>query len=295
MQNKLKRPDYPDLYDYANNASLTSQKEYTNIMKLYLSLTVISAFLTIYVKESKIAGIIATLFFLVILGLTIYQSVKRQDKIWYNGRAVAESIKTRTWRFIMRAEPYIDCENIESVKHAFCNDLKEILNQNKSLGSYLLQEQMTTKGNITDNMLEIRSYSLKDRLNYYTSNRINEQRMWYLSKAKYNRQQEKNWFYSIIIINFIIVLLLLLEIGFDWYFLPTSGMIVLSSTILTWTQIKKFQDLATSYSLTAHEIGLIKDECFKAVSESSFSDFVKDSENAFSREHTQWIARKDTP
>lgn len=295
MQNKLERPDYPDLYDSANNASLTSQKEYTNIMKLYLWLTAISAFLTIYVKESKFAGIIATLFFLVILGLTIYQSVKRQDKIWYNGRAVAESVKTRTWRFIMRAEPYIDCDNIESVKQEFCNDLKEILKQNQSLGSYLLQKNISTKGNITDSMIEIRSYSLKDRLNYYISNRINEQRNWYLTKAKYNREQEKKWFYSIVAINFLIILLLLLEIGYDWYFLPTSGMIVLSSTILTWTQIKKFQELATSYSLTAHEIGLIKDESFKAISESTLSDFVKDSENAFSREHTQWIARKDTP
>src|SRR5690606_21002191 len=295
MQNKLERPDYPDLYDSANNASLTSQKEYTNIMKLYLWLTAISAFLTIYVKESKFAGIIATLFFLVILGLTIYQSVKRQDKIWYNGRAVAESVKTRTWRFIMRAEPYIDCDNIESVKQEFCNDLKEILKQNQSLGSYLLQKNISTKGNITDSMIEIRSYSLKDRLNYYISNRIMQNRNRYLTKAKYNREQEIKWFYSIVAINFLIILLLLLEIGYDWYFLPTSGMIVLSSTILTWTQIKKFQELATSYSLTAHEIGLIKDESFKAISESTLSDFVKDSENAFSREHTQWIARKDTP
>lgn len=295
MQNKIESPDYPELYDSANNASLTSQKEYIFNMKLYLILTVISAFLSIYIKESKVSGIIATILFLIILALTIYQSVKRQDRIWYNGRAVAESVKTRTWRFIMRAEPYIDSNNIETVKTEFCNDLKEILNQNKSLGSYLLNERASTKGNITNSMLDIRGLNLKDRLNYYISNRINEQRNWYITKASYNKKQEKKWFYSVISVNFIVILLLLLEVGYDWYFLPTSGIIVLSSSFLTWTQVKKFQELATSYSLTAYEIGLIKDENFKVIDEKTFSDFVKDSENAFSREHTQWIARKDAP
>jgi hypothetical protein len=30
-----------------------------------------------------------------------------------------------------------------------------------------------------------------------------------------------------------------------------------------------------------------------ALLKKSLSDFVKDAENAFSREHTQWVARKD--
>lgn len=295
MPNSFKRPDYPELYDSANKASLISQNEYTTIMKIYLILTVLSAVLTMYIKESKIAGIIAAVFFLIILGLTIYQGIKRFDRIWYNGRAVAESVKTRTWRFVMRAEPYNDTDKIEFVKSEFCDDLKDILTQNKSLGSYLLQESVSSKGNITNSMLSIRKLPLVDRLNYYLSNRINEQRLWYITKANINKRQEKKWFYGIVATNFSVLILLLLEIGYEWYFLPTSAIIVAGSSFLTWTQIKKYQDLATSYALTAHEIGIIKDESFKVIDEKSLSNFVKDSENAFSREHTQWIARKDAP
>ncbi|MEO1352240.1 MAG: DUF4231 domain-containing protein [Cyanobacteria bacterium J06635_15] len=48
----------------------------------------------------------SALLFLVTLAILIGLRVKRPDDIWYNGRAVAESVKTRTWRWVMRAEPY---------------------------------------------------------------------------------------------------------------------------------------------------------------------------------------------
>jgi hypothetical protein len=294
MPSNTNRPDYPALYDSANNASLTSQKYYMLGMKWYIGLSIAAAFLSIYIKESTFAGILATIMFFAIMFLTIFQAVKRYDRTWYNGRAVAESVKTRTWRFITRAEPYFNNENVNNVREEFCNDLKDILDQNRELGSFLSHESVT-KNTITQYMLEIRKFSLTDRLNYYVSNRINEQRNWYHTKASYNKAMAKKWFIGLIVINSIIILLLLIEVGYDIYNLPTPALIVVGSSIVSWTQIKKYQDLATSYGLTAHEIGIIKDQSFKVQGEKELSDFVKDAENAFSREHTQWVARKDKP
>jgi hypothetical protein len=294
MPSNPNRPDYPALYDSANNASLTSQKYYLLGMKWYIGLSIAAAFLSIYIKESTLAGILASIMFFAILFLTIFQAVKRYDRTWYNGRAVAESVKTRTWRFITRAEPYIDNESVNNVREEFCNDLKDILDQNRELGSFLSHESVT-KDTITQSMLEIRKFSLTDRLNYYVSNRINEQRNWYHTKASYNKELAKNWFIGLIVINSIIIILLLIEVGYGFYNLPTPALIVVGSSIVSWTQIKKYQDLATSYGLTAHEIGIIKDQSFKVQGEKELSGFVKDAENAFSREHTQWVARKDKP
>jgi hypothetical protein len=263
-------------------------------MKWYIGLSIGAAVLSIYIKESTFAGILASIMFLVILFLTIFQAVKRYDRTWYNGRAVAESVKTRTWRFITRAEPYLDCKNVNSVKQEFCDDLKDILDQNRELGSFLSHESVT-KDTITQSMQEIRKLSLTDRLNYYISNRINEQRNWYHTKATFNKEMAKKWFIGLVITNLVVIVLLLVEVGYKIYYLPTPALIVVGSSILSWTQIKKYQDLATSYGLTAHEIGIIKDQSFKVQGERELSDFVKDSENAFSREHTQWVARKDKP
>ena len=45
---------------------------------------------------------------LFILSLAIFTVSKKRDpmKLWYNGRAVAESVKTMTWKWMMQAEPY---------------------------------------------------------------------------------------------------------------------------------------------------------------------------------------------
>lgn len=59
-------------------------------------------------------------------------------------------------------------------------------------------------------------------------------------------------------------------------------------------QAKKYRQLATAYSLAAHEITLIKHDSENAIDDKSLSEFVIDSENAFSREHTQWVAKKST-
>lgn len=261
-------------------------------MKAVLFLSILAAFLTFYMETSKEAGIISFVLFVIIIFTTIYQRVKRYDRTWYNGRAVAESLKTRTWRFVMRAEPYYDNSNINNVKHFFIADIREIFDQNRELSAELIGD-WEMDDTITQSMLEIRAMDYKERLNYYIKYRINEQRLWYYKKAKYNKNIGKYWFYGLVCFYFLILVFTLLSIAYDLYFLPTSAMIVTGSSILTWTQLKKFQDLATSYSLTAHEIGIVKEASYRVDSEFELSRFVMDAENAFSREHTQWVARKD--
>lgn len=65
-----------------------------------------------------------------------------------------------------------------------------------------------------------------------------------------------------------------------------------ASAVLTWVQAKKYNELNSSYALAAHEIVLIKGEAVSVQDESHLSEFVVNSESAFSREHTQWVARK---
>jgi hypothetical protein len=59
-------------------------------------------------------------------------------------------------------------------------------------------------------------------------------------------------------------------------------------------QTKKYKELEKSYALTSHEINFIATQKDDIKSDDLLSEYVDNSENAFSREHTQWIARKDT-
>ena len=57
---------------------------------------------------------------------------------------------------------------------------------------------------------------------------------------------------------------------------------------------KNYNELSNAYSLAVSDISLIKKDPLEGqVSEDEVSEYVINSENAFSREHTQWLARKN--
>ncbi len=119
--------ELPGLYQSADQASINAQEKYFKGLRWYLILLISAAFVS-YARPNDIAGaLLSAGLFLVTLGILILIRVQRPDDTWYNGRAVAESVKTRSWRWMMRAEPYEDCESIEIVSKQFINDLKAIL------------------------------------------------------------------------------------------------------------------------------------------------------------------------
>lgn len=221
--------------------------------------------------------------------LFIYLFTQRPDRYWYAGRAVAESIKTLTWRYICKAEPFQIDDKL--AKAEFRNKLKQIYEQNKDicqkLTEYVGEKQFTEK------MDEIRKSSLSERIDFYRESRIKNQLSWYKKKANFNKNRANLFFWLLILANAFGLLLSLLKIKFNDFILPTDVMIAIAGGLLSWIQAKRFTELSASYALTAYEISLIDEQSDNFDNDADFSIFVGDAENAFSREHTQWVARRD--
>ena len=125
-----------------------------------------------------------------------------------------------------------------------------------------------------------------------TYSRIKEQREWYASKSKYNRKRSRQFFFLLVGLQSFAVICVLLRIAYpDWKVWPTEVFVVAAGGVVTWIQLKRFQEISTAYALTAHEIGIIEGKVQESENDIEFSDFVRDAENAFSREHTQWVAK----
>jgi hypothetical protein len=289
----MEEKDYPALYQAADVASFNAQKGYLNNVKAYIALSVLGAGLSVVGIQSKEAAILAAIVFLGGLFISIYIAVKKNENVWFRARAVAESIKTSTWRFMMQTEPFDASSEINKAKSDFRDLLKRILNEHKDLahdlaGSFSLESQITTM------MDEVRSKSLDERKNIYLNQRIEDQRKWYTDKSNYNKKWGKIWFVSMIALQAIAIILTLMRVAYpQWSYWPTEIFIVAAAGIFTWIQLKRFRELTASYGLAAHEIGLAMGALDDVHSEEDFSDFVRDTENAFSREHTQWVAKKE--
>lgn len=231
----------------------------------------------------------AALFFIGLL-ILVSRAQSKPEQWWYRCRALAESVKTLTWRYMMRATPF--GEDSIPAKLRFRDELHEMFRQNNDTAKQITND-WSGNNQISEAMDSVRAMSLQDRLRYYLEHRVDEQRAWYRRKSKLNREWARNWVWVSGTAYVLAGSMVLVRIALpDWKYWPIEPLIVIAASVVGWMQIKKFNELAAAYTVTAHEIGLIRPKADAITSENDFSEFVNDSEKAFSREHTLWIARQ---
>lgn len=285
---------YPALYTAAGQLSAESQKSYLRLIRVEYALLIAASILSLDLSNAPIYFVVYAFVFLSSLTVLITRSWKKPEQDWYKGRALAESIKTSSWRYCMRAEPFGDVDDVARRRAEFRNHLRAILEANHHIGERIPPDA-AANDQITTSMESTRALSLDDRKALYEEYRIREQRIWYARKAAVNKRASLWWMIAGIMAYAGAILLVLLRIAFPEHKIwPIEPLIVIASSIIGWTQVKKFNELASSYTLTAHEIGIIQSRIQEINSEMAFSDFINEAEQAFSREHTQWVARQQT-
>jgi hypothetical protein len=286
----LKEIDFPPLYNAADAASKSAQKQFLGVLGANFVLLVAAAAMSVINFPHPTFAVCQAAILASSLGLTVFVAVKQPQRIWYGTRALAESIKTITWRYVMRAEPFNLSEDISRAQ--FIASVKKIFDDNKEVSSHAVE--LTAGSLITSVMSKLRSQSLVERKENYRKHRIHDQQEWYARKAKWNKDTSRAWFIGLILINVIALSLAIFRIEYPsvehW---PTDIFVAMAASVMGWVQTKRFQELASSYTLTAHEIVLLDAMLPSDDNEDKFSSFVGDAENAFSREHTQWRARRD--
>ncbi len=295
--NGLSARDFPTLFNGANTASLKSQRAYLRLLRYGLILQVLgvaTSLIQFTDADCKfIVPYLSALFFGVSLLLTIILKTKQYEKIWYGGRAAAESVKTSAWRYAMCSEPYFRELHEKTVDEIFIENLRAVIEQRKNLAG-AIAAQFPQGPQITDKMRSIRKLAAKERLGIYLEERIASQRDWYARKAAENQIAVERLFLVFIIAQALTLLFALTRIRFPELTNFTGLFAVIGSSTLAWLQIKKHQELAQSYAVTAHELGLVLEKGRHVNSDSDLAIFVGDAENAISREHTLWVARRDS-
>ncbi|EJB01738.1 hypothetical protein Rleg9DRAFT_0478 [Rhizobium leguminosarum bv. trifolii WSM597] len=284
--------DYPALYKTAGKMSADSQMLFLWLVRGEYALLFMAAVLSMNFYPTSHYFIIPALILIVSLVILIFRSLQKPEQDWYRGRALAESIKTSCWKYCMRSEPFGDNDSVATRRAEFRTYLTEILRANRLIGDRLPADNAAEE-QITTSMEAVRALPLEERKKYYDINRVRNQRTWYAKKASGNKKSSRNWMIASVAFYGIAIVLSLVRItdpGFVYW--PVEPVIVVASSILGWVQIKKFNELASSYTLTAHEIGIIQGRIADISREEEFSKFVLDAEQAFSREHTQWVARQ---
>ena len=283
--------EFPSLQTAAGAKAAGYQGQYLGLIRLEYMLLVGASILSLDFSEEAIYFAAYALIFILAVAVMLVRSLARPEQNWYKARAAAESIKTSSWRYMMKAHPYEDAPSINVPNTRFREYLKSLTQTNSVFkeisGDALVQ--------VTSSMQGVRCMSFEGRKMLYIESRISEQAHWYVNKAKSNRRSFRIWVISSCTLYGVAIALSIYHVAVPTLrHFPVEPIILGASFILGWLQIKKHSELAAAYTLTAVEIGLTKEAVSDVQGEQAFSDFVNDTELVFSREHTQWVARQQT-
>jgi hypothetical protein len=124
---------FPALYSDADAASSKAQWEFLSLVKLEYFLLVLAAILAIEPFIASPYTTVYALIFFASLVVMLLRTLRKPDQDWYKCRALAESIKTTTWRYAARAHPFDDADE-KDARSDFTKFLAAIFRANQHIG-----------------------------------------------------------------------------------------------------------------------------------------------------------------
>ncbi|AFL85488.1 hypothetical protein Belba_2960 [Belliella baltica DSM 15883] len=282
---------YPALFTSSDNYSIKAQDNFKNLNKWTLVALVVATVLTSLTQENW-AIWTSTALILVSAILSTLMLVLKFEKGWYEGRAVAESIKTLCWKFMTGARPFSIDLNETKAQNLLIENFKKVIGHRKDFFT-LIGSDFAENEQLPVELMNIRKLSKDERISIYKTERLEKQKKWYTDKTTENKKWTKISFAVIILAQVLAVISLILKIKFEFEFSIAPILVTISTAFIAWLQLRRYQELSQSYLITATELSLIKSKINQVDTESDFSEFVDDSETAISREHTLWLARRD--
>lgn len=282
----MKEEDFPSFFHSADELSKAQQKKFYIHFAGHLILLALATTLSFITPATILSSMVQAIIIAFVFYCSYILYSQRPDQQWYGARALAESLKTISWRYMTKAEPF----HIDDCNEVFESKVKEMIQQNTEIKKNMLPKATPI---ISAEMKKFRNSEFLTRKDRYKLERIQDQFNWYTNKAKFNIKRSEIFFIILLSINAITLVLAITRIwNLDATFWITDFFIASACGILSWIQAKKYSELAASYNQTAHDISFSLNTIDR-IKEEDFSKFIGDTENAFSREHTQWLARKD--
>lgn len=293
VSTSIKDRDFPSLYQSADQASLAAQRCYLLFQGCHLFLLILGSLVTVLIPIVSFTWLpsILAIILMVTVTLTWISRSRRDDEVWFNCRAIAESTKTTAWRFMMKAAPF---EDNSAAKGQFISKLKEIRKARSSSLAALAKDLDVDAQSISDFMNDMRTKSLSDRKTFYIKSRLLDQKAWYSKKADYNLRNKSYWSWITIVLQILATSLAIVQaVSSSLSVNVVPILITCVAAAVAWSQMKRHGELAQTYSLATQELGDQEALDWPTMKEDDFLSLVEQVEETISREHTMWYARRE--
>jgi hypothetical protein len=234
----------------------------------------------------RLSALISAGAFGIALIMRLFLTSTHPERAWYDGRALAESMKTLSWRYCVGGEPFgLSAGNADEL---FSKRTAEVMGLFPDLG--LRTASITPQ--ITSSMRTMRSESLDDRRGAYEAGRIVDQQRWYSGKADWNRRRARAWAGVVLAAECLGLGFALLRAGGVVEIDGLGVIAAIAAGAAAWLQVKQHDALSRAYAVAAQELANVRSQIGGQADETTWARFVDEAEEAVSREHTPWRASR---
>ncbi|MEU1505705.1 DUF4231 domain-containing protein [Kitasatospora sp. NPDC005748] len=292
----------PELFRVADTASLRGQRRSVLLSAWELALLVAAA--AAGSADGEPWAWPAAVAYLGAIVLALVISRQNPQGLWYEGRAAAESVKTLAWKFAVRADAYQPPpRSLPDAEGLYRFQLGRVLNAFRGSGALGpaaggADPDGGDGTGVTEAMRGLRGQPLAVRREVYLRQRIQVQHGWYRAKARYCARAGF-WTGVLGVVLPLLGLVLAVLRAMGWFRYDALGTVsAVAASVTAWAQLRQYRPLAAAYRLAADELELIRRQLAgldvaSADAEEIWARLARDAEDAVSREHTTWQARRE--
>jgi hypothetical protein len=282
--------DFPQLFVAADLASSSGQKLHLRGMRARLILVVGAAACGIgewrvSSSHDDLLGLLALVLFVLALLVEGALWKQRPERDWYDGRALAESVKTLAWKFAVGGHPFPITMPVRDAS----KDVTTLLDELRAPYRELTLSPVPGEA-VTPWMLRLRNSTSSVRRDCYIADRVEDQQNWYSKKARQNARRAGMWRTVLVCLELLGAAAALVEsltrIGL--HFTPTLAAAV--GAVAAWLETKQHEQISRAYSTTVADLGNALTKLKAVPDEEDWAREMNDTEDAISREHTLWLA-----
>jgi SMODS and SLOG-associating 2TM effector domain 3/SMODS and SLOG-associating 2TM effector domain 1 len=288
----MRESDYPALFTSADATAKRAQRRHTRLVQINLVLIVSAALFgviePINEKYTVYAAIASAISLGAALTLELVSRFLRLERRWYEDRAIAESVKSAAWRYMMRVDPFGEA----NADKRFISVLTEIADAYRDTAT-ALHTRLDPAHQISNPMRRVRDMSFDDRKDTYLRQRVVDQINYYRFKSEKNARSATIWFWIGVVARGTAFLFALAAI--KW---PTEGarivelLAAVAAAGTAWAQLGRHEEQAKSYGNAAQELMEVRKLIEDTQDEGTLKQRVVDAEGAISREHTLWMVKR---
>lgn len=275
----------PGVYKAAGELSKKGQDRFRALTFASLVLLVVAS--AVGLIETRTGGWLAAAAFAVALLLTSLWVFRSAERDWYDGRAAAESVKSVSWKFVVGGEPYE--AGVPDAEKRYRAALSAVIDELRGLGSPL---RAPTSAPTSQVLHDVRALPLDERQAIYGEQRIENQRGWYAGRAEDHRHSARAWQGAMLIAEAVGLVAAVLKATGVVDVDLLSPLAAFAAGAAAWVNAIDYVSTARAYEVASFELEAIGNGVAAVTQETDWATFVADAEQAMSREHTMWLARR---